>query len=78
MCDAGRSAISLLGNVGLPDELDQIADHHLDGVGLFRTEFLFIDSHKRPGFDLQARVYGDMANTISWIADGNPDIRSWW
>jgi phosphoenolpyruvate-protein kinase (PTS system EI component) len=57
--------ISLLGNVGLPDELDQIADHHLDGVGLFRTEFLFIDSHRRPGFDLQLKVYGDMANELA-------------
>ncbi len=36
--------ISLLGNVGLPDELDQVAEHHLTGVGLFRTEFLFIES----------------------------------
>ena len=60
-------AISLLGNVGLPEELDQIADHYLDGIGLFRTEFLFIDSHERPGFDLQAKVYGDMANTIAGL-----------
>ncbi len=60
-------AISLLGNVGLPDELDQIASHHLGGVGLFRTEFLFIDSHKRPGFDLQAKVYGDMANKLAGL-----------
>lgn len=60
-------AISLLGNVGLPDELDQIADHHLGGVGLFRTEFLFIDSPKRPGFDLQAKVYGDMANKLAGL-----------
>lgn len=60
-------AISLRGNVGSPDELDQIADHHLEGVGLFRTEFLFIDSHKRPGFDLQAKVYGDMANKLAGL-----------
>ena len=56
--------VSLLGNVGLPDEVDQIAEHHLAGVGLFRTEFLFIDSQERPGFDLQLKVYGDMANRL--------------
>jgi phosphotransferase system enzyme I (PtsI) len=60
-------AISLLGNVGLPDELDQIADHHLNGVGLFRTEFLFIDSPKRPGFDLQLKIYGDMASRLAGL-----------
>jgi phosphoenolpyruvate-protein kinase (PTS system EI component) len=49
----------------LPDELNQIAGHHLAGVGLFRTEFLFIDSHKRPGFDLQLKVYGDMASKLA-------------
>ena len=59
--------ISLLGNVGLPDELDQVAEHHLAGVGLFRTEFLFIESHTRPSFDLQLKVYGDMANKLAGL-----------
>jgi phosphotransferase system enzyme I (PtsI) len=59
--------ISLLGNVGLPDELDHIADHYLDGVGLFRTEFLFIESRKRPDFDFQLKVYGDMASKLAGL-----------
>ena len=57
--------ISLLGNVGLPDEIEQVADHHLDGVGLFRTEFLFIESVQRPSYELQVEIYGDMANRLS-------------
>ena len=59
--------ISLLGNVGLPDELDQVAEHHLTGVGLFRTEFLFIESPQRPSFDLQLQVYGDMATKLAGL-----------
>ncbi len=59
--------ISLLANVGLPDELDQVAEHHLTGVGLFRTEFLFIESHRRPGFDLQLQVYGEMATKLAGL-----------
>lgn len=57
--------ISLLANVGLPDELDQVTQHHLTGVGLFRTEFLFIESHTRPSFDLQLQVYDDMASKLT-------------
>jgi phosphotransferase system enzyme I (PtsI) len=59
--------ISLLANVGLPDELDQVAEHHLTGVGLLRTEFLFIGSHKRPSFDLQLKVYGEMASKLGGL-----------
>ncbi len=59
--------ISLLGNVGLPNEIDRVAEHHLAGVGLFRTEFLFIDSHTRPSFDLQLEVYGEMAVKLAGL-----------
>ena len=58
---------SLLANVGLPDEIDQVAEHHLSGVGLFRTEFLFIDSPTRPSFDLQLQVYVDMASRLAGL-----------
>ena len=59
--------ITLLGNVGLPDEIDHVAEHHLTGVGLFRTEFLFIESHSRPSFDLQVEVYAEMANKLAGL-----------
>lgn len=56
--------ISLLANVGLPEEFDQVTEHHLNGVGLFRTEFLFIESHSRPSFESQLLVYGMMASKV--------------
>jgi phosphoenolpyruvate-protein kinase (PTS system EI component) len=51
----------------LPLELDQVAEHHLSRVGLFRTEFLFIESRQRPSFDLQLQVYGDMAAKLAGL-----------
>ena len=59
--------ISLLANVGLPDEIDRVAEHHMDGVGLFRTEFLFIESHERPSFEMQLKVYGEMAAKLAGL-----------
>ncbi len=58
-------AISLLGNLGRPEEVDQIGLHHLAGVGLFRTEFLFLESHERPSFEKQLAMYESMAKDLS-------------
>ena len=69
--------ISLLGNVGLPDELDQVAEHHLTGVGLFRTEFLFIESHSASELRLAVASLWRHGNQVSWFADGDSDLRSW-
>ena len=42
--------ISLLGNIGLPAEIEGISQHNLAGAGLFRTEFLFLESQERPSW----------------------------
>ncbi|NUP07302.1 MAG: phosphoenolpyruvate--protein phosphotransferase [Polyangiaceae bacterium] len=49
--------ITLLANIGRPSEVDQIRRHYLAGVGLFRTEYLFMDSPERPSLDAQRRAY---------------------
>lgn len=56
--------ITLLANIGLPEELAGVAEHNLAGAGLFRTEFLFLESHERPTFQLQAEVYDGMARGL--------------
>ena len=56
--------IKLLANIGRPEELDSVAKHNLVGTGLFRTEFLFLESHERPGFELQRDVYERMTKSI--------------
>jgi len=49
--------VTLLANVGRPEETEQINSHHLAGVGLFRTEYLFIQAREPPAFELQRDVY---------------------
>jgi phosphoenolpyruvate-protein kinase (PTS system EI component) len=38
-------------------EVEQIGRHHLAGVGLFRTEYLFMESPERPSLDVQRDAY---------------------
>ena len=60
--------ISLLANIGLPEEVEAVAEHNLAGAGLFRTEFLFLDSHDRPSVQTQLELYDNMARGL----DGQP------
>jgi phosphoenolpyruvate-protein phosphotransferase len=58
------AAISLLGNVNRPHEVSWIPGHHLEGVGLFRTEFMFMDSTEPPDAERQQRVYESAASVL--------------
>jgi phosphoenolpyruvate-protein kinase (PTS system EI component) len=49
--------ITLLANVGRLSEVDQVRRHYLQGVGLFRTEYLFLQSEEPPGLESQREVY---------------------
>lgn len=56
--------ITLLANVGRPEEVARVSEHNLGGVGLFRTEFLYLESHKRPSVEAQSKMYGKMAKGL--------------
>ena len=56
--------ISLLANIGLPEETKGVAERNLAGTGLFRTEFLFLESHERPSFEMQREIYDNMASVL--------------
>jgi phosphotransferase system enzyme I (PtsI) len=56
--------ISLLANIGRPEEVKQVGVHNLLGVGLFRTEFLFLESHERPSFQRQLEIYEQVAGAL--------------
>ena len=49
--------ITLMANLSRVDEIDLVRQHHLRGVGLFRTEFLYMDSCDRPSFERQRDTY---------------------
>jgi phosphoenolpyruvate-protein phosphotransferase (PTS system enzyme I) len=49
--------ISLLGNIEGPGDVAQIKSVNADGVGLYRTEFLFMGREDLPGEDEQFEAY---------------------
>ncbi len=52
-----RVAIELHANIELPAEAEQALEAGADGVGLFRTEFMFMNRDERPGEDEQYEAY---------------------
>jgi len=52
----GRKVI-LSANVELPEDLPLIAESGAEGIGLYRTEFLFLNRVHFPGEDEQANIY---------------------
>ncbi|MDR2925265.1 MAG: phosphoenolpyruvate--protein phosphotransferase [Azoarcus sp.] len=53
----GGEVIQLLANISGPQDMIQIKETNADGVGLFRTEFLFIDRDTLPDEDEQYEIY---------------------
>ena len=49
--------IELLANIEIPEEVAAALDHGAAGVGLFRTEYLFLTSPSFPGEEEQVDVY---------------------
>ncbi|HTL06108.1 MAG TPA: phosphoenolpyruvate--protein phosphotransferase [Gemmatimonadales bacterium] len=50
-------AITLMGNVDLPDEIDIAARHGAQGVGLLRTEFMVLGRAHLPGEEEQLQYF---------------------
>ncbi|GII75362.1 phosphoenolpyruvate-protein phosphotransferase [Sphaerisporangium rufum] len=49
--------VALLANIGGPQDLAAALEHGAEGVGLYRTEFLFLDRAEPPGEDEQVAAY---------------------
>ncbi|HEV7809774.1 MAG TPA: putative PEP-binding protein, partial [Candidatus Limnocylindrales bacterium] len=58
------TAITLLANIGSPDEAQAAIDLGARGVGLFRTEFLFLERPEPPSEDEQVDAYGRVAEAF--------------
>ncbi|MGD8617043.1 MAG: phosphoenolpyruvate--protein phosphotransferase, partial [Gammaproteobacteria bacterium] len=56
--------VHLLANLGRPFEVDQVAEHHLEGVGLFRTEYLFLGEPVAPSLERQREAYCQIAAAL--------------
>ena len=56
--------IGLHANISRPDEAHLVSEYRLDGVGLFRSEFLFLDVAEPPTLDEQVAAYSAVARTL--------------
>ena len=51
----------LVANIGNPNDVKQVLENDAEGVGLFRTEFLFMDRDKMPDEEEQFEAYKKVA-----------------
>jgi phosphotransferase system enzyme I (PtsI) len=59
------SLISLKGNVELPEEGASVLNHGGTGIGLYRTEMLFMNRQEMPDEDEQFQEYAGMQQAVS-------------
>lgn len=57
--------ILLKGNVEVPDEGESVLRHGGEGVGLYRTEMLFMNRQEMPDEEEQYRVYSAMQQAVA-------------
>lgn len=58
-------ALQLLGNIELPDDIDHVKRYGGDGIGLFRTEFLYLSRNSFPSEDELYEQYKDVAQKMA-------------
>lgn len=59
-------AIQLMANIDLPEELDDLTQYGADGVGLYRSEFLYIEkSPEMPTEEEHVATYERIARTVA-------------
>jgi phosphocarrier protein FPr len=63
-------SIEVSGNVNRPDQVDLALSHGAEGIGLMRTEFLFLERSSSPTEDEQYETYQGMLDAL----DGRPLI----
>jgi len=59
-----NKTINLEINIEVPEEINHTVTLSPDGIGLFRTEFLFIDKDTLPTEEEQFRIYKEMAEKM--------------
>ncbi len=57
-------SVELVANIGKPEDLEKVLQYDGEGVGLFRTEFLFMDRTAMPTEDEQFEAYKSVAEGL--------------
>lgn len=56
--------VELVANIGRPEDVEKVLQYDGEGVGLFRTEFLFMDRMAMPTEDEQFEAYKKVAEAL--------------
>lgn len=62
--------VEIAGNIGKPEDVDMVIANGGDGVGLFRTEFLYMDRQELPNEEEQFTAY----KTVLEKTQGKPTV----
>ncbi|MDD5772903.1 MAG: phosphoenolpyruvate--protein phosphotransferase [bacterium] len=57
-------SVELVGNIESPEEIDTVLAHGGEGIGLFRTEFLYLNRNNLPTEEEQFEVYKKAAEKV--------------
>jgi phosphotransferase system enzyme I (PtsI) len=58
------TAVELLANIELPEDVDQVRESGATGIGLYRSEFLFLNRDDLPDEDEQFEAYRSVAEAM--------------
>lgn len=56
--------IEILANIETPDDIKSALEHGAEGIGLYRTEFLYLTNNFNPSEDEQVQLYHKAANLV--------------
>ncbi|MDY6315020.1 MAG: phosphoenolpyruvate--protein phosphotransferase [Clostridia bacterium] len=71
---ADGERIKLCINIGKPADMKGSENERFDGVGLFRTEFLYSSSDKKPTEEEQAKAYGEVLKACESVTIRTIDV----
>jgi phosphotransferase system enzyme I (PtsI) len=57
-------SVELAGNIEIPEEIDSVLEHGAKGIGLYRTEYLYIRKREMPSEDEQYESYRDAVEKV--------------
>jgi phosphotransferase system enzyme I (PtsI) len=56
--------VQLMANIEFPDEVDHCLDRGADGVGLYRTEFLYLGAEREPDEEVHFQAYSQVMRSM--------------
>lgn len=56
--------IRLHANIEVPEEIEAVIEHHADGIGLYRSEFIFLQNENEPDEEEQYEAYSSVIKAM--------------